>query len=238
MKDGTTQTTTRPGLDGWERTAIILKDNGKAGSIDVVTEDGTLVCRLNISAIPEKDWANVDIIVNPAEGQYGRLLAWDNGRPVHSIEMKGNSVLATELKGYAKAFRPKGTRDHYVLCIGCHGGEMFWNQESKQWTHHVGQANKARTLDAINWRWLTEVPAEDRFNVYAVKHWGWPDAETIIAVKHGQGFRFPTPCSFCGAGDSTVCDCDDEADDCDDEDYDDEDDYWDDLQNRDRCSRR
>lgn len=64
---------------GSTRTAIILKKGGTT-SLDILTHDGRLLCRLNISEFNTDTiyQGNVDVIVNPLE-QSVRFGAWQNG---------------------------------------------------------------------------------------------------------------------------------------------------------------
>lgn len=200
MQDAKSEVTERAGLDGWCRTAIVVKTT-TATCLDLVTEDGTLICRLNVTTVTkpagEKEWANVDIIVNPAEEQYGRLLAWDNGRTVHDIEMKGNTVLATEINGFAKAFRPERTRDHWVICIGAHGGELFWSGECEEWVHNVGRASHYANREAALHNARCRIPRDDRRYAWLAKDWGWPDQrEFLPAVTNDNAVGCRT-CAEC-----------------------------------------
>lgn len=187
MKDSKTKVTERAGLDGWCRTALIV-DTDSARSIDLVTPDGTLICRLNIHAQPQDEWANVDVIVNGKGGSTGRFLAWDNGRPVVDQELPGNTVFAVEVRGYAKAFRPERTKDRWVICIGAHGGNLFWSAErgdNGEWVHHAGMASAYRRREDALHAARCRIPREDRPYAWLCLSWGWPnEAEFLPPADH------------------------------------------------------
>lgn len=63
----------------FERTAILMR-KGTTTSLDVLREDGTLLCRLNISEFGSDTMyeGNVDVIINPVT-QTARFGAWQNG---------------------------------------------------------------------------------------------------------------------------------------------------------------
>lgn len=179
MKDSKTKVTERAGLDGWNRTAIIV-DNDSARSIDLVTADGVLIARLNITAQPNEEWANVDVIVNGKDGSTGRFLAWDNGRPVVDQELPGNTVFAVEVRGYAKAFRPERTKDRWVICIGDHGGNLFWSNEREEWVHHAGMASAYKDREDALHAARCRIPREDRQHAWLALSWGWPDQREFL----------------------------------------------------------
>ena len=78
------------------RTAITIEP-GKLASLDILRSDGSLLCRLNIGAFPDRG-GTVDVILNPSE-QRGTFLAWHNGCPQVREETKqGTTVHAVGIR--------------------------------------------------------------------------------------------------------------------------------------------
>lgn len=96
----------RLGDDGFRRTAIIVPNHPEqATSIDVVTTDGHLLCRLNIFAKPDRSWGDVDVILDP-ESQSGTFIAWRAGEQIACEPLPGVSVYAVNIA--SKSQQPEG----------------------------------------------------------------------------------------------------------------------------------
>ena len=79
--------------DQFIRPAILLTDGTL--SIDVVTFDGELVARLNISRLIETAFVNIDII--PSEKRVIRLASWDKGTRIFNYTLPAGKLVSVDL---------------------------------------------------------------------------------------------------------------------------------------------
>jgi hypothetical protein len=78
------------------RTAIVVAED-ETESIDIITEDGEHVCRLNISAKQDLSWANIDVI-KVDEGKIMRAIGFANGRLIIDVQSEETVLMAVEIK--------------------------------------------------------------------------------------------------------------------------------------------
>lgn len=97
-----TKVTTRED-GGFCRTALQLKKD-EVASVDVLSSNGELMCRLNITSNEDRDWGNVDVVLfsedtPKEERKVGTAKAWCQGKLVLAKRMPQCSLIAVDIKG-------------------------------------------------------------------------------------------------------------------------------------------
>jgi len=100
-KNALTKVTTREDPNGFCRTTI-QTEKDKVHSLDVLTPEGELFCRLNITIPANGEWGNVDVIWNmkntpEEEKKVATVIAWYEGTPVLRKVLDKSSLVAVSI---------------------------------------------------------------------------------------------------------------------------------------------